>query len=428
MNVRERIGEITRGVRLPESRAFWIATAVALPSVAIVLSIVCWDWLSGSESGSTTIRNVGLVIAGLVALPLAIWRGIVADRQSAAARRQAEAAQLSLLNERYQKGAEMLGSEVLSVRLGGIYALERLASEHPQQYHLQTMKLFCSFVRNPTGQLAIDADLDGEEMGRNTELRADVQAVMTAIGGRSDVGRALEKGEDFTLDLRGAYLSYAQLSGANLSSADLSCANLSHANFFERRFPPPDMSEPIPSGPDQPEARPVFAGESITPELSGLEHRRANLSLSILNDADLSSAFLLGTDVSGAQLLGANLSEVSMFYVNLQKAVLMSADLSKASIFSSDLSGAQLGGANLSKAQLINTKLYGTDLFNATLQGADFSAALLSKACGEFRAVGLTQRQIDQVRINPDDPPSLAGVVEVGTRKPLVWRSTSCQE
>ena len=44
----------------------------------------------------------------------------------------------------------MLGSEVLSVRLGGIYALQRLAEEWPDQYHIQIMRLFCAFVRLPT--------------------------------------------------------------------------------------------------------------------------------------------------------------------------------------------------------------------------------------------------------------------------------------
>ena len=100
------------------------------------------------------------------ALPLAIWRGLVADRQASAsqqqaseAQRQAETAQGVLLNERYQTGAEMLGNETLSVRLGGIYALQRLAEEYPHQYHLQVMRLFCAFVRNPT------ADEDYETSG-----------------------------------------------------------------------------------------------------------------------------------------------------------------------------------------------------------------------------------------------------------------------
>ena len=50
----------------------------------------------------------------------------------------------------------MLGNDVLSVRLGGIYALEHLAREHPDQYHLQIVKLLCAFVRNPPREGGIE--------------------------------------------------------------------------------------------------------------------------------------------------------------------------------------------------------------------------------------------------------------------------------
>ena len=142
---------------LIRSVTFWFAVVAAILLVSgLVASVVfCdwleafWDWLNDGESGSATIRNLGLVLAAIIALPLAIWRGIVADKQASAAQRQAETgleqtdtAQRSLLNERYQRGAEMLGSDVLSVRLGGIYALERLAKESPCEYHVQIMKAF----------------------------------------------------------------------------------------------------------------------------------------------------------------------------------------------------------------------------------------------------------------------------------------------
>ena len=73
------------------------------------------------------------MIAGIIGFPIAIWRSIVASRQAAATQKQSETAQHSLLNERYQKGAEMLGSDLLSVRMGGIYALQRLADDHPRR-------------------------------------------------------------------------------------------------------------------------------------------------------------------------------------------------------------------------------------------------------------------------------------------------------
>ena len=123
---------------------WWIAAIAAVLVIGGLLSWRFWDDLADDrESLSTTIRNLGLVIGGIIAMLLAVWRSRVAERQ-------ANTAQQSMLNERYERGVEMLGSDVLSVRLGGIYALERLASEHPQQYHVQIMKLACAFVRHPT--------------------------------------------------------------------------------------------------------------------------------------------------------------------------------------------------------------------------------------------------------------------------------------
>ena len=82
-----------------------------------------WMWLGersvSRESKSTTIRNVGLLLAGFVAIWFALWRSRVASRQ-------ANTAHHSLLNERYQKAVDMLGSDQMSVRLGGIYALQAL--------------------------------------------------------------------------------------------------------------------------------------------------------------------------------------------------------------------------------------------------------------------------------------------------------------
>ena len=125
-----------------------VTWAVSVVIGTVVFSVYFWCWLVADESGSTTIRNLGLVVAAMIGLPFVIWRSIVADRQAATAQRQSEIAQSGLLNERYQKGAEMLGSEVLAVRLGGIYALEALARENSGNYHRQIMNLLCAFVRH----------------------------------------------------------------------------------------------------------------------------------------------------------------------------------------------------------------------------------------------------------------------------------------
>lgn len=350
--------------------SFWFGIlALLFLAAAVAASKEWWGWLHPKEpttvSNSETLRNVGLLIGGGLAFVFAGWRAWVAERQANAtqtqaqmAQNQAATAQKSLLNERYQRGAEMLGSDVLSTRLGGIYALEGLAEEHPSQYHIQIMKLFCSFVRNPAPRSSGQDEIGGDEV---TEIREDVQAVMDAIGGRGVAGLAIEKEVNFTLDLHGADLSFARLSGANLEGANLTGAKLRFANFFETHLLSPDLSEPIPTRENQPQARPILMGEHISPDLAGMEDRRANLSLSILTDGDLHGAHLLGANLSGAQIMNANLSECRIIYANFRRAVLIGANLSQAFMVGTDLSGAQLGGANLEDAQLSSTKLYGAD-------------------------------------------------------------------
>ena len=144
-------------------------------------------------------------------MPLAICRGIVAERH-------AHTALQGLLNERYQKGAEMLGNEVLSVRLGGIYALQRLADEWPDQYHIQIMCLFCAFVRLPTKDQSLVSGQVEIEAGARLGIRPDVEGVMEAINSRSESRTGIERKAGFRLDLRGADLPGTQFLNADLGS------------------------------------------------------------------------------------------------------------------------------------------------------------------------------------------------------------------
>ena len=177
-------------------------------------------------------------MAAIAALPLAIWRSKVAERQAATA-------QLGLLNERYQKGAEMLGSKELSVRLGGIYALDRLAREHPGDYHAQIMNLLCAFVRNH--RLVETQEVETYYKYR----REDVQAAVAAVGSRNAAQIEIEKKQYCLVDFSGADLrrvnfldagfyhwdprsgkfATANMENAHLADANLSSASMTAANF-----------------------------------------------------------------------------------------------------------------------------------------------------------------------------------------------------
>ena len=270
-----------------------------------------WDSLriqeNDRESASTTIRNIGLVVAGLFALGFAVWRSIVAQKQANAAHRQSEVAQQGLLNERYQKGAEMLGSDVPSVRIGGIHALLRLSLDDSEQYYIQIISLLCVFARHPTKDQALDDNL--------TVLREDVQATLDIIGNRraNEKFVALEEKAAFSLNLISADLRYGDLSRSDLSDAYL---------------------------------------------------RNADFSNGYLATANMSRGLLRGADLSNSKLWFADLSDAELDETNMKYAQIWNANLSGSSLRNTDLSDTQLWGIDFSNAKLWGTNLSGAELYN----------------------------------------------------------------
>ena len=91
----------------------------------------------------------------------------------------------------------MLGNQVLSVRMGCVYALERLAQEHPDQYHIQIMALFCAFVRSPPDDEETKPRPRTSHGGPVQSLREDVQTVVAAIAARDKSRLAIETGGSY---------------------------------------------------------------------------------------------------------------------------------------------------------------------------------------------------------------------------------------
>ena len=329
---------------------------------------------SAGESNSEVLRNAGFLVGGVLALVFALWRALVATRQADAAQGQAtaaitqaeiaqqqaeaaqqqaeaaqqqaeiarqtaqqqvevaqqqaeiarqtaqqqvETAQQSLLNERYRRGTEMLGNDVLRVRIAGSYELQHLAEEHPAQYHIQIMSLLCAFVRNPPPE-------DGEPANSREELRPDVQAAISAIGERGSDAQRIEAEADFRLDLRGVHLEYAERSELNFADADLRGAYL------------------------------------IQSDLVAIK-----LSHAALTDANLSDANLTEANLASAHLLRANLSDADLTNADLRRANLTNANLSGTDLSDADLDGAIVSGAvlgatptRIAKDQIIRSGRY----------------------------------------------------------------------
>lgn len=405
---------------------------VALIAVLLAGSgyFVChfWEWLrmgaGGNESGTATVRNLGLLIAAIIALPLAIWRGFVAHRQ-------VETAQQSLLNERYQKGAEMMGHpDIVSVRIGGIHALARLASEYPDIFHLPVMQLFAAFVveqtrEEPAGQVGSVTDSEkfeiekrgesesdsvgreeddmgedcpqslesapaeflgpffaaDQEVGPVPELAKDIKEVMKQIAQRNKRQIALEGKEAFKMNL-----ADASLPGLIFHEADFSNFDFTKADLRRVRGWGAFLTNAVLPGAD------LRCANMISANFRDADMRRVNLTAARLDGADLRNAELGHVDLVGqnlwkgatfpSKLVGTQLQGADLRGANLGGADMRGASLGVAKLDTANLGGANLSGSDLRAASLRDANLGGTDLSNANLggAGADLSDADLSGA------------------------------------------------
>jgi len=160
-----------------------------------------------------------------------IWRylqklGKVVENSSqtlAAAERTAFFAAQAAETERYARAMALLGDEKIEVRLGGIYALERLARESERD-HGPIMEVLAAFVREHARWS--EGDVVTARIG------ADVQAILTVLGRRHT---PFDRPETH-IDLHGtslarAYLPHAHLEAAFLYESNLDGAMLQGANL-----------------------------------------------------------------------------------------------------------------------------------------------------------------------------------------------------
>ena len=384
------------------------------------------------------IRNLGFLLAALLGAPFVVWRSFVAQQQ-------ADTGEQGLITDRINKAVEGLGAEKevnrlgrnvrwrmdganqarfewmdeplappehdapgsdgkvpltndpwtpvaltvpnLEVRLGAIYALERIAQDSDRD-HVRIMEILCAYIReNAPASGARDHSLgdwpdwpenadDGTLQRRAEELdkrradlnawvsdlryaanpRTDIQAALDVIGRRIPRQIEIEK----ATKTRGSQIGYRlDLRGTNLQAVDLTDLDF---------------------------ARSMLAGS----RLDG-----AILERTVLDEADLHSARLCAANLRGARLQLADLTQVGLEGAALAEAILndvelfegqlQTADFSDAHLDCSYLGNAGLEGANLSQASLRRASLYRAqlqhaNLNNASLEGVDFGDADLEGA------------------------------------------------
>ncbi|QIE42215.1 pentapeptide repeat-containing protein [Rhodobacteraceae bacterium SC52] len=286
----------------------------------------------------------------------------------------------------------------LEVRLGAIYALERIAQDSHRD-RVRIMEILCAYIRlnapatsahisplqawpnypeNRTPE-ALDDYVNAFNKNRenlkswirglkiSAPTPADIQAAIEVIGRRSPAQIALEQkrphrqsDEPYRLDLRGVNLQAADLSNLDLKRALLTDSHLEGADLTEAH----------------------------------------------LEGADLTSAHLEGADLTSAHLEGTGLRWTHLKGADLRWTHLKGADLRWAHLEGAGLDGAYLEGANLLRAHLEGADLRWAHLEGAGLNGAHFSDTTFFRPAS-IRGAGLKDVDMTVPDLDPDQLPQL---------------------
>jgi hypothetical protein len=223
------------------------------------------------------------------------------------------------ITERFTRAVDQLGHDKPDVRVGGIYALERIAKDSPLDRQ-SICEILVAYVRaNAPWPPAAEASVKPVVL----QVRApDIHAAIMVLTRRLACGYWPAPLLLYAVDLRnGTFASY-HFKGVNLASSNLDWSNLNRAC------------------------------------LDGAMLFQAKLKGCYLQAATLSGSDLRGAELEGAKLNGADLRR---------------AKLQEARLHGADLSGADLGGAMLTHSRA-NTATRWPDRFRPEEAGVVIEA------------------------------------------------------
>jgi uncharacterized protein YjbI with pentapeptide repeats len=259
---------------------------------------------------------------------------------NAANREQLNVVEQGQITSRLTQAVEQLGSTEFEVRLGAIYALERIMRDSVVDQP-SIVEILTAYVRQRVPVVGGAPSSRGASPSQRptststsaplTALAPDTKAALTVLGRRQE-----------SHDRRGAL---PDLSNLNLSRTDLRRMDLSHLDLSDT-----DLADADLTGAD----------------LTGARLRDASLGAATFDFATLTGAMLAGADLHDAQLTAADLTRAELIDANLQGANLNDANITGGDLTNAALDDADLTYANLAGARLTGANLAGADLSNTT--------------------------------------------------------------
>lgn len=369
--LRERPDRLRSKLNFLSDRTFWtrfesralryLVIVMILGAIPAVIYIPRWQvnhlwsvrqndikWFELANEARKTDSQIVLSMFGLIVLYMT-WRRTKAADKTVAIAEQGH------ITDRYTKAIEQLGKmdgdkPNIEVRLGAIYALERIALDSERDFGT-VLEVLTAYVRRNAPLLVSEKQEErSDEKDGKTDMdtlpspRTDVQAILSILGKQEIAKRCQAKSLRLNLaktDLRKADLSNGCLFEIDLRESNLEGANLTRANLRGSNLGRAQLSMAVLS-----EAN-----------LEGAFMVRANLSCAKLNYAYMKGALLIYASAVHAELFGAHLEEANLWSANLECAAICGSQLNQANLAHANLREAYLEGANLEGAYIRETHL-----------------------------------------------------------------------
>ncbi len=351
----------------------WFADRSLMGSKVVTASF----WEGDPESIRNLIWAIASVFggaAGLYGLYLAGRRTSALDRQAQVAHDHRVLAEQGQITERFTKAVEQLGHEQIAVRLGAIYALERVAKDSERDFE-SIMETLAAYVREKSPWSKgrgnpIVPDPDGYVSKPEIDISAAINVLARSIPFSH---RQRRRGDPSRIDLRETNLSGldypgAQLSGFRFDGSFFYGADLSEANFGDA-----DLR---------------FAIFSCA-EMQMVDLKNAEMYGAVMNNAVLDEAQCDGARMPQVDLSDAGLRAASFRGVDLSGSVLERASMARA-----DLSDATLIEAKFKNCNFLSACMRNVNLENAEISGANFKGV-----------TGLEENDLSNAKYNADNPP-----------------------
>ena len=217
------------------------------------------------------IKNLAWMIGGILGLGIAVWRGVIADKNQKSEQRKE-------LHERYARAVELLSDEKSeAVRMGALYSLKQIAEENDGEFFEQCKEIIAGYVRNQLQERVKNPD-------RTHELAEDIKTGINILSFLADS----EYFNDRFINLQGV-----DIEGVDVSKSDIKFKklNFSYAVLRKIKF--------------------KLETDLSTCRFINTDFQEANLPEINFQGTSLAFSKFQGARMSGVQFQGANIDRAN---------------------------------------------------------------------------------------------------------------------